>query len=157
MKKTNRTYEFSKMYYDWVCKCLTEDEKFEELAFFKLGVDLAVRQKELIDIKFSQIDFPYVKDIEVKKIKKIPKDPTSEDDRDYEYVIAEPSYYPPREISKDTYDCIRLYCIGDNKLFRKSSQDYIESIIESIGDGMFNGHIIRKLGTILRFGKRINK
>ena len=90
MKKTNRTYEFSKMYYDWVCKCLTEDEKFEELAFFKLGVDLVVRQKELIDIKFSQIDFPYVKDIEVKKIKKIPKDPTSEDDRDYEYVVAEP-------------------------------------------------------------------
>ena len=48
MKKTNRTYEFSKMYYDWVCKCLTEDEKFEELLFFKLGVDLMVRQKELI-------------------------------------------------------------------------------------------------------------
>ena len=45
MNKTNRTYEFSKMYYDWVCKRLTEDEKFEELLFFKLGVDLMVRQK----------------------------------------------------------------------------------------------------------------
>ena len=29
MNKINRTYEFSKMYYDWVCKCLTEDEKFD--------------------------------------------------------------------------------------------------------------------------------
>ena len=67
MKKTNRVYEFSKMYYDWVCKCLKEDEKFEELAFFKLGVDLMVRQKELTSIKFSQIEFPYVKDIQVMK------------------------------------------------------------------------------------------
>ena len=48
MNKLDRTYEFAKMYYDWVYKCLVEDEKYEELAFFKLGIDLMVRQKELI-------------------------------------------------------------------------------------------------------------
>ena len=42
MNKLDRTYEFAKMYYDWVCKCLVKDEKYEELAFFKLGVDLMV-------------------------------------------------------------------------------------------------------------------
>lgn len=138
MIKTDRTYEFAKMYYNWACDCLTKDEKFEELAFFKLGVDLAVRQKELIEIKFSQIDFPYVNDIEVKKMSP---------------NIVHPSYYPPREISRDTYDLLNTLWDDGNlgKIFNKSSQDYIASIIESIGDGTFNGHMFRKLGTILRF------
>ena len=68
MNKLDRTYEFAKMYYDWVCKCLVEDEKYEELAFFKLSVDLMVRQKELVNIKYSQIAFPYIKDIQIMKI-----------------------------------------------------------------------------------------
>lgn len=135
--KANRVYEFSKMYYNWVCECLTKDEKFEELAFFKLGVDLAVRQKELVDIKYSQIDFPYINDIEVKKITE---------------NMTVPSYYPPREISRDTYDLLNtIWNDGDlGRIFNKSSQEYIESIRESIGDGNFNGHYMRGLGTTLQ-------
>lgn len=135
--KANRVYEFSKMYYNWVCECLAKDEKFEELAFFKLGVDLAVRQKELIEIKYSQIDFPYVNDIEVKKITE---------------NMTAPSYYPSREISRDTYDLLNV--VGNDedlgRIFKKSSQEYIDSIRESIGDGHFNGHYMRKLGATLR-------
>lgn len=135
--KASKVYEFSKMYYNWACECLAKDEKNEELAFFKLGVDLSVRQKELIEIKYSQIDFPYVNNIEVKKITK---------------NITVPSYYPPREISKDTHDLLNV--IGDDgdlgRIFKKSSQEYIESIRESIGDGHFNGHYMRKLGSTLR-------
>lgn len=133
----NRVYEFSKMYYNWVCECLSKDEKFEELAFLKLGIDLAVRQKELIEIRYSQIDFPYVNDIEVKKITD---------------NMTVSSYYPPREISRDTYDLLNV--IGDDgdlgRIFKKSSHEYIESIRESIGDGHFNGHYMRKLGSTLR-------
>lgn len=92
MKEINREYEFACMYYDWVCECLEEDEKYEELAFFKLGVDLMVRQKELTSIKFSQIEFPYVKDIQVTKVVKIPVEPTDDNDREYKYRLAEPKF-----------------------------------------------------------------
>ena len=136
MKKTNRTYEFSKMYYDWVCKCLTEDEKFEELLFFKLGVDLMVRQKELMSIKYSQIEFPYVKNIQVLKI-----NPN----------MSQPTYYQPREISRDTYDLLNVVCDKDkDKIFDKPTQKYVRSIIKSIGDGNFNALYLRKLGMILK-------
>lgn len=133
---TNRVYDFSKMYYNWVCDCLAKDKKYEELAFFKLGVELVVRQKELIEIKFSQIDFPYINNIEVKKISK---------------NLNVPSYYPAREISRDTYDLLNMFYRDDlGKIFNKSSQEYIESIRESIGDGHFNGHYMRKLGATLQ-------
>ena len=139
MKKTNRTYEFSKMYYDWVCKCLTEDEKFEELAFFKLGVDLMVRQKELMSIKYPQVEFPYVKNIQVLKI-----NPN----------MPQPTYYQPREISRDTYDLLNVVCDKDNdKIFDKPTQRYVESIIKSIGDGNFNALYLRKLGMMLKFNQ----
>ena len=136
MKKTNRTYEFSKMYYDWVCKCLTEDEKFEELLFFKLGVDLMVRQKELMSIKYSQIEFPYLKNIQVFKI-----NPN----------MSQPTYYQPREISRDTYDLLNVVCDKDkDKIFDKPTQRYVRSIIKSIGDGNFNALYLRKLGMIMK-------
>ena len=120
------------MYYNWVCECLEEDGKYEELAFFKLGVDLMVRQKELTSIKFSQIEFPYVKDIQVMKVVKIP---------------AEPSFYEPRLISRDTYDSVnRLWSEGKEKIFEKSALEYSQSIKESIGDSRFNGHMMRGFG-----------
>ena len=138
MINIERAYEFANMYYDWVCDCLTKDEKYEELVFFKLGVDLAVRQSELIDINFNQIEFPYVTNIEVKKLNMI-----------------RPSYYEPKEISSDTYVLLMdtLYDENKDKIFNKSLSDYIISIMESIGDENFNGHMMRKLGTILHFGE----
>ena len=139
MKKTNRTYEFSKMYYDWVCKCLTEDEKFEELLFFKLGVDLMVRQKELMSIKYSQVEFPYVKNIQVLKINP---------------DMPQPTYYQPREISRGTYDLLNVVCDKDkDKIFDKPAQKYVESIVKSIGDGNFNALYLRKLGMIIKWNE----
>lgn len=63
----NRLFEYTKMQYEWITKCLTEDKKWEELAFFELGVDLGVRISELRNIKWEQIDFPLIKDIKVSK------------------------------------------------------------------------------------------
>lgn len=148
MKEISREYKFASMYYDWVCECLEEDEKYEELAFFKLGVDLMVRQKELTSIKFSQIEFPYVKDIQVMKIVKVPVEPTEDNDREYKYRFAEPSYYKPRPISKDTYDLVKkLWSEGKEKIFEKSALEYSQSIKESVGDSRFNGHMMRSIGT----------
>ena len=147
MKEISREYKFASMYYDWVCECLEEDEKYEELAFFKLGVDLMVRQKELTSIKFSQIEFPYVKDIQVMKIVKVPVEPTEEDDREHRYRFAEPSFYEPRAISRATYDLVnRLWSEGKEKIFEKSAMEYLQSIKESIGDNRFNGHMMRGFG-----------
>ena len=147
MKEISREYKFACMYYDWVCECLEEDKKYEELAFFKLGVDLMVRQKELTSIKFSQIEFPYVKDIQVTKVVKIPVEPTEDDDREYKYRLAEPSFYEPRLISRDTYDSVnRLWSEGKEKIFEKSALEYSQSIKESIGDIRFNGHMMRGFG-----------
>lgn len=147
LKEISREYEFASMYYDWVCECLEEDEKYEELTFFKLGVDLMVRQKELTSIKFSQIDFPYVKDIRVTKVVKIPVEPTEDDDREYKYRFAEPSFYESRLISRDTYDSVnRLWSEGKEKIFEKSAMEYSQSIKESIGDSRFNGHMMRGFG-----------
>ena len=132
------------MYYDWVCQCLTEDEKFEELAFFKLGVDLMVRQMELMSIKFSQIEFPYVKDIQIMKVKKVP---VEDKNGEYRYRLVEPSYYEPRPITQSTYDLVnKLWVEGKDKIFNKSSLEYASSIADSIGDGRFNAHMMRSIG-----------
>ena len=148
MKEISREYEFASMYYNWVCECLEEDEKYEELAFFKLGVDLMVRQKELTSIKFSQIEFPYVKNIQVMKIIKVPVEPTEDDDREYKYRFAEPSFYEPRPISKTTYDLVnKLWVEGKEKIFEKTAMEYSQSIKESIGDSRFNAHMMRSIGT----------
>ena len=147
LNEVSREYEFASMYYDWVCECLEEDEKYEELAFFKLGVDLMVRQKELTSIKFSQIEFPYVKDIQVMKVVKVPVEPTEDDDREYKYRLAEPSFYEPRPISRTTYDLVnRLWSEDKEKIFEKSALEYSQSIKESIGDSRFNGHMMRSFG-----------
>lgn len=160
MKEISREYKFATMYYDWVCECLEEDEKYEELAFFKLGVDLMVRQKELTSIKFSQIDFPYVKDIQVTKVVKVPVEPTEEDDREYKYRFAEPSFYEPRPISKTTYDLVnKLWSEGKEKIFEKSTMEYSQSIKESIGDSRFNAHMMRSIGTqfLAEIGEQIGR
>ena len=136
MNKLDRTYEFAKMYYDWVCKCLVEDEKYEELAFFKLSVDLMVRQKELVNIKYSQISFPYVKDIQIMKI--YPN-------------MSTPMYYDPKEISRDTYDLLnKIWSKDRDKIFDKPVQTYVKSIKESIGDTNFDGCYMRNLGIKLK-------
>ena len=54
--KTNRAPKDLRAYYDRTCKCLLEDNKIEELIFFKMGVELAVRQNELAAITFKQVD-----------------------------------------------------------------------------------------------------
>jgi hypothetical protein len=151
LKEISREYKFACMYYDWVCECLEEDKKYEELAFFKLGVDLMVRQKELTSIKFSQIEFPYVKDIQVIKVVKIPVEPTEDDDREYKYRLADPSFYEHRIISRDTYDSVnKLWSEGKEKIFEKSAMEYSQSIKESIGDSRFDGHMIRGLGSYFK-------
>ena len=66
-----KRYEFAQEYYDKVCKSLEIREMWEELAWFKLGVELCIRQNELPSIRYSQIDFPMVKNIKILKLARI--------------------------------------------------------------------------------------
>jgi hypothetical protein len=131
----NRKYQFAKMYYDWVTKCLIDDNEYETLAYFMLGCDLCIRKSELINIKWSQIESPFINNIEI--MKKLNKDTKT--------------FYPPREYSKPTANAMYLGCCNDSeKLFNNNSQWYIDRIIKSSGDDMFNGHVMRRLGIELR-------
>lgn len=127
----NRQYEFAKLYYDWIVKCLTKDEQWEVLAYFVLGCELCVRQKELMSIEWNQIEFPYVNNIRISKVK-----PT-----------GAVEFYPPKEISKNTMDLLnKTWNRRSIKLFNKEQYYYIYRIRESCGDSTFNGHVMRTLG-----------
>lgn len=129
----DRSYEYNKNYYDWTVKCLKEDEKYEELAFFILGVDLMIRQSELMNLTFDQFEFPFVKDIKIMK--------ASLSDQKYEARI----------INVETYEVVKaLQDTGKEKLFDKPSGYYIDSIRKSNGAGCFNGHIMRGIGLSMR-------
>lgn len=130
-----RCFEYAKMQYEWIVNCLTEDKKWEELAFFELGVDLGVRLSELRSIKWEQIEFPYVKSIKISK----QKSPEIEE------------YYHPLCISTSTFEaCNRIY---DNNIedfiFQYNPYHYIGSISESIGSS-FSGHDMRKINIAFR-------
>lgn len=131
----DRSFEYIKMQYEWITKCLIEDEKWEELAFFELGVDLGVRISELQSIKWEQIDFPIIKNINVSKTK----------DKDEE------RYYEPLEISLNTFEAInRIYKKRvDDFVFQYNPYHYIGSISESIGT-TFNGHSMRNMSIVFK-------
>lgn len=135
----DRNYEYNWNYYQWTIKCLEEDEKYEELAFFMLGVDLMVRQSELIALTFDQFEFPYVKDI---KIMKIPKDSLSD------------KKYDPKLISLSAANAVnKIFVVGKKKLFDKSPIYYIDSIRKSNGDKTFNGHLMKGIGLSITLEK----
>ena len=130
MIRTDREYEFAKMYFDWVCRCLEEDELYEELAYFRLGTELSIRQLELSNIKFSQVEYPYILNIKISKKNQLN------------------TTYDPMKISKETYDAINKIDNGDrDKIFVNPPLHYINKIRMSIGDIEFNGVRIRKIGT----------
>ena len=113
----DRNYEYNWNYYHWTINCLKEDKKYEELAFFMLGVDLMLRQQEVIKLDFDQF-IPHTCD-----------------------------KYKPVDINVSTLDAVkRLYAMGKVKLFDKSPIYYTNSIRESNGDMYFNGHMMRGIG-----------
>lgn len=136
----NRRYRFAKIYYNWILDCLAEDEKWEELAFFRMGVDLMVRQHELARIEWNQIEYPYVHNIEIsKRINPL-------DDN-------EKKYYEPRQISWQTYDSLNKIWNDrcDGKIFTENLMHYIGSISVSAGVD-FRGTYLRSLGIALMSG-----
>lgn len=135
----DRSYEYNQNYYDWTIKCLEEDEKYEELAFFMLGVDLMIRQSELMNLTFDQFDFPFVNDI---KIMKMPKDSLSD------------KKYDPKIISLNTVNAVnKIFVVGKTRLFDKSPIYYIDSIRQSNGDKNFNGHLMKGIGLSITLEK----
>ncbi len=135
----DRSYEYNQNYYDWTIKCLEEDEKYEELAFFMLGVDLMIRQSELINLTFEQFKFPFVNDI---KIMKIPKGSLPD------------KKYAPKIISLRTANAVNKIFVADKtKLFDKPLIYYIDSIRKSNGDKNFNGHLMRDIGLSIMLEK----
>lgn len=128
----DRVAKFANMYCRWIEDCLTEDEKWEELAFFELGIDLGVRQKELLSIKWSQVEFPYVNDIAILK------------------ATFAGQYYSPKEISRSTIKILNKLPTDRALVFSKDVSQMTESIRESIGDSQFSGHMMRKFGAILK-------
>lgn len=129
----NRKYKFAKSYYNWVIDSLTEDEKWEELAFFRLGVELMLRQRELLKIEWSQIEYPYVKNIEKS---------TKTEYKKKNYIT--------KEISIKTYEALnKIWCSGcAGNIFKKAPYKYARSISESIGIE-FHSLYLRKLGIML--------
>ena len=129
--KVNKMPKDLKDYYDRTCRCLLEDNKIEELIFFKMCVELAARQNELAAITFKQVDLDnlVVTDIESFKEGKI---------------------YPPKNISKELGGLIKNHLSGfnDEKLFKKSTDVYKRSIRESNGDEKFLLHIMRHIGKL---------
>ena len=102
MIRTDREYEFAKMYFDWVCRCLEEDELYEELAYFRLGTELSIRQLELSNIKFSQVEYPYILNIKISKKNQLN------------------TTYDPMKISKETYKKHKLNpisSIGESQFY----------------------------------------
>lgn len=128
----DRVRDFVNMYCRWVEDRLTEDEKWEELAFFELGIDLGVRQGELLSVKWSQIDYPYVKNIRILK-------PNTVED-----------CYPPKEISYSTMKILNMLQNNNEFVFTKDIVKMIESIRKSIGDNQFSGHMMRKFKIALK-------
>lgn len=131
----DRSYEYAKMQYEWITKCLIEDEKWEELAFFVLGVDLGIRISELKNIKWDQIEFPFVKNIEIIKANN----------------INGKEHYEPLEISLNTFETInRIYDKSvDRYVFQYNPYHYIGSISESIGI-TFNGYSMRNMSIVFK-------
>ena len=131
--KTNRTPEELRTYYDRTCKCLLEDNKIEELIFFKMGVELKARQNELIAITFKQVDLDnlVVTDMESFKEGKI---------------------YLSKNISKEIGNLIKNHLTGseDEKLFKRPATYYKVRIRESNGDNNFLNHMMRHIGKIMK-------
>lgn len=116
----DRSYTYNKNYYDWTVKCLKEDDKYEELAFFMLGVDLMIRQSELMNLTFDQFEFPFVKDIKIMK------------------ATLSDKKYEARIIGAETYEVVKALQDADKvKIFDKPSGYYIDSIQKSNGDRYF--------------------
>lgn len=131
-----KRYEFAQEYYDKVCKSLEIREMWEELAWFKLGVELCVRQNELLSIRYSQIDFPMVKNIKILK-KRSPDD--------------EAHYYDDKRISTGTHQTIlkiRPYYSPNDAIFNHPAQYYSNCIKSIVGGLPFNNCFMRTIGTI---------
>jgi hypothetical protein len=109
--------------------CLENDGLYEELAFVRLGVDLALRGKDLLSIKWSQVNFPFVSDICISKLSRV---------------------CSPMKISQDTMDALNNLQHGKSELiFNKPSVQYIKNIQKSIGDSEFKLYFLRHIGLVL--------
>ena len=131
----DRKIEFTQYYYDWIVKCLRVDNKLETLAFFMLGCDIGVRQKELASITWKQLDFPYINNVQVFKV----RNNKTQD------------YYYPLKFSSDTASAIHVGCTNKcEKLFSKDAIWYVDQIRKSCGDDRFSGHDMRRIAAIKR-------
>ena len=131
--KTNKMPKDLKSYYDKTCKCLLEDNKIEELIFFKMGVELKARQNELAAITFKQVDLDNLVVTNIESFK-------------------EGKIYPFKNISKELGNLIKNHLIGSNdeKLFKRPATYYKARIRESNGDNNFSNHMMRHIGKIMR-------
>ena len=130
-KKNKMPKDFN-AYYDRTCKCLLEDNKIEELIFFKMGVELKARQDELAAITFKQVDLDNLIVTGIESFK-------------------EGRIYPSKNISKEIGDLIKNHLSGseDEKLFRKPVTYYKVRIRESNGDENYSNHMMRHIGQSL--------
>lgn len=138
----DRHYEFAKMYYNWVCDCLTEDKMWEELALFRLGVECPVRQNELLSITYLQINGLYIENVPI--LKKYKGQQTQ-------------FYYNKVEMSPDTmFVLLRIWDSNSHpldKIFKHPMRYYVKRIRTSIGDERFNGKTISGIGMQFLYDK----
>lgn len=118
-----------KDYFDKLISCLERDGLYEELAFVMLGVDLTLRENDLVALKWSQINFPFVSDVYISKLS---------------------SVCSPLKISQNTMDALNNLQHSESELiFNKPSNQYVKNIQKSIGEPKFKGYFLRHIGLIL--------
>jgi integrase len=131
------------MYYDWITKCLTEDNLLEELLFVRLSVELMIRSREIVLLKSEQFNLKncIVSNIKISKV-----------NPDHPEVIK---YYEDRQISTETFRLFLRHIQENNietgKLFNSNVYKYAENIKKSIGNGRFGLHDLRTIGLVLNW------
>ena len=65
--------------------------------------------------------------------------------------MPQPTYYQPREISRDTYDLLNVVCDKNkDKIFDKPTHRYIESIIKGFDNQKLNSYDLSKMFNLNR-------
>lgn len=118
--------------YDHICYCLTRDQNFEALIFFRMGVELQARSKTLMAITYKQID---LENLQV-----------------YDLIDFKRNLHIPcAAISAELAELIRNHMQGEaeEKLFKRRIEIYCRIIAHSTGQS-FSPPLMRHMGKMLQ-------
>jgi integrase len=126
--------EFYQSYYTQLIERLENTGSDEDIAFVRLGTNLSLRSREILSLKWSQVNYPYINDIYIEKLNK---------------------YYPPLTISEETVNALKKLPRSNDcdLIFNMPSNRYIERIRKSVGEIngiVFSAPMMRRIGTSIQ-------